>query len=93
MEEMPSEEFTEWQFADARSEIPDDRQKVGMIVAAVMNSGFRYPKNPVGWEDFWPKPQKRETQRDKDIKRSERLIAARTPKEQRNDMTCAVWTT
>lgn len=88
---MPSEEFVEWQYADAMQEIPNDQQLFGMVAAASMNAGFRYPKNPVGWKDLWPEPKPVEAQREKDVRQGERITAR--PKEQANDLDCAVWTT
>lgn len=52
---MDSAEFSEWLWADARGELPDAYDTFGMVAAAVMNAGFRYPESPVGKEDFRPK--------------------------------------
>lgn len=52
---MDSEEFSEWLWADAHGELPDAYDTFGMVAAAVMNAGFRYPTTPVGKEDFRPK--------------------------------------
>jgi hypothetical protein len=54
-EEIDSSEFSEWLWADKRGELPDAYDTFGMVAAAVMNAGFRYPKVPVGKEDFRPK--------------------------------------
>jgi hypothetical protein len=55
MREIDSAEFSEWQWAESRGELPDAYDTFGMVAAAVMNAGFRYPKTPVGAEDFRPK--------------------------------------
>jgi hypothetical protein len=55
MREIDSAEFSEWQWAENRGELPDGYDLFGMVAAAVMNAGFRYPKTPVGTEDFRPK--------------------------------------
>lgn len=89
---MPSEEFVEWQYADAVQEIPSDQQLFGMMAAAVVNfGGLSRPKNPAGWQDFWPKPKPAEAQRERDIKQGERM--AERPAVQTNDLDCPVWTT
>lgn len=89
---MPSEEFVEWQYADAMQEIPSEQQLFGMLAATVANfGGFTRPKTPAGWKDFWPEPKPVEAQRERDVRQGERLTAK--PKEQSNDLDCAVWTT
>jgi hypothetical protein len=52
---MDSAEFSEWLWADSRGELPDAYDTFGMVAAAVMNAGFRYPKVPVGKDEFRPK--------------------------------------
>lgn len=77
-EAIDSAEFSEWQFAESRGELPDEYLLFGMVTAAVMNSGFRHPKNPVGPDDFRPKLVKSVSDREKGIELGERLTKTAT---------------
>lgn len=71
---MDSAEFSEWLWADSRGELPDAYDTFGMVAAAVMNSGMRYPKVPVGKEDFRPKFETVEQAKEKQVKAMDRLV-------------------
>lgn len=78
-EAVSSEEFTEWQFADACGEILDDYDRAGMIAAAIANFGLSPPKKPISAhemaEAFRPKRIRYSEQKDKAITLGEKLTA------------------
>lgn len=71
---MDSEEFSEWLWADKRGELPDAYDTFGMVAAAVMNAGFRYPKVPAGKEDFRPKFTTAKELEEKQVKAMDKLV-------------------
>jgi hypothetical protein len=70
---MTSAEFSEWQWADARGELPDAYDTFGMVTAAVANFGARYPKTPVVADDFRPKFTTAAQEQEKQVKAFERM--------------------
>jgi hypothetical protein len=71
---MSSREFTIWKVLNRRGELPDDYDLFGMVAAAVMNAGFRYPKKPVGADEFRPKVEEQKTDREKALAISKRVV-------------------
>lgn len=70
---MDSAEFSEWLWAESRGELLDDYSRFGMVAAAVMNAGFRYPKEPVGSDAFRPKFETPEQTKEKTVKAFDKM--------------------
>jgi hypothetical protein len=83
---IDSVEFSEWLWADARGELPDAYDTFGMVAAAAMNSGMRYPKKPVVADDFRPKFTTAAKEQEKQVKAFERMTA-------KTDYSTYIWQT